>query len=43
LHRLKNEIAAIEGLTESQQHEQLNTITMTIESKLKFITKSETK
>jgi hypothetical protein len=42
LHRLKNEIAAIEGMTESQQHEQRKTIAVTIESKLKFITKSET-
>jgi hypothetical protein len=37
LHRLKNEIAAIECMTESQQHEQRKTLMMTLESRMKFI------
>lgn len=41
LHRLKNEIAAIDAMTPSQQHEQMKTLTLTIESNLKFITKTE--
>lgn len=41
LHRLKNEIAAIDAMTPSQQHEQRQTISILIESRIKFITKTD--
>lgn len=37
LHRLKNEIAAIDDMTECQRYEQRETITYTIESRMKFM------
>lgn len=41
LHRLKNEVAYIDEMTESQQNEQRQTITIIIESRMKFINKSD--